>query len=93
MTATDDANRYLERIRSAVQSDMSRPGVGEFALSLVRQIANDAHDAGEPEFADHAIADLAAKLSRESLDAGKDGRTDWSEAYERIHDVLMSWHV
>ena len=83
-------NAYFDRIRSAVQSDMSRNGAGEFALSLIRQIRNDAQEVGVPERAKDILAEVAARTSRESLEAVDVGRPDWSDAYDRIQDVLLS---
>jgi hypothetical protein len=73
-----------------VQSDLSRNGAAEFGLSLVRQIRNDADDAGIPSRARDVIAEVTARLSRESLDAADVGRPDWSDAYDRITDILLS---
>lgn len=81
---------YFDRIRSAVQSDLSRNGAGQFALSLIRQIRNDAHEVGTADRANHVIAAVAARVSHESLDAMDIGRPDWSDAYDRIQDVLLS---
>jgi hypothetical protein len=84
------ADDYFRRIRSAVQSDLSHNGAGEFALSLVRQIGNDAREAGLPDLAKDVIADVTARLSRESLDATDAGRQDWSVAYDMISHLLST---
>ena len=85
MAGTDD---YLQRIRSAVQSDLSLDGAAQFALTLVRQIHSDAGDAGVPQRARDVIADVTARLRRESRDAVDVGRPDWSDAYDRIANIL-----
>jgi hypothetical protein len=82
MAGPDD---YLQRIRSAVQSDLSRDGAAQFALTLVRQIHSDA---GVPQRARDVMVDVTARLRHESRDAVDVGRPDWSDAYDRIANVL-----
>lgn len=51
------ADLYFNRIQSAVQCDLPRDSAGEFALSLVRQIWNDARETGAPERASAVMVD------------------------------------